>query len=164
MREILTSGSVGGLVEQSPSLPGQATALVHEAYIRLVGSDDPHWDSRGHFFTAAAEAMRRILVENARRKQRDRHGGGRIRLDLQETHLAVNPPSEMHLALDEAISKLAAEDHELGELVKLRFFAGLTMEQAARVLGVSLRTAERHWTYARAWLHSEICRQDARHL
>jgi RNA polymerase sigma factor (TIGR02999 family) len=148
------------LSHEKPGQTLQATALVHEAYIRLVGSEDPQWDNRGHFFAAAAEAMQRILVDSARRKRRDRHGGDRVRVDLHEADLATDQSPEVVLALEEALTKLATEDPKLAELVRLRFFAGITMEQAARVQGISLRTAQRHWQYARAWLHSEVHRQD----
>ena len=145
------------LSHEKPNQTLQATALVHEAYLRLVDAERvQHWDSRGHFFAAAAEAMRRILVENARRKQRQRHGGGRSQLELHEDDLVLDVPPDDVLALDEALQKLAAEDPLMASLVTLRYFSGLTMEQAAAVLDVSLRTAERYWTYARAWLHDEI--------
>jgi RNA polymerase sigma factor (TIGR02999 family) len=140
--------------------PGQtldATALVHEAYLRLVGgANSVHWDSRGHFFAAAAEAMRRILVEQARRKSRKKHGGGMSRVDLDD---AATSPGECNLellALDEALTRLAAMHPEKAALVKLRYFAGLTMDQAASALKVSPATADRHWAYARAWLHREM--------
>ena len=148
------------LSQEKPGQTLQATAIVHEAYLRLVGSKDQHWDSRGHFFAAAAEAMQRILVENARRKQRHRHGGGQTRQELRESDLVVDVPSDDLVALDEALKKLATEDPKIASLVSLRYFAGLTMEQAAGVLGVGLRTAERYWTYARAWLHNEIGKGD----
>jgi RNA polymerase sigma factor (TIGR02999 family) len=139
--------------------PGQtldATALVHEAYLRLVDTEKAQrWNSRGHFFAAAAEAMRRILVENARRKKALRRGGGRRRLDLDLAEPAAPRPSDDLLALDEALGKLAEKDPAKAELVKLRYFAGLTMEQAAEALGISLATANRWWNYARAWLHQE---------
>ena len=139
----------------------QATALVHEAYLRLVGTgDQPDWDSRGHFFAAAAEAMRRILVERARRKKRIKHGGGRNRIDWEAAALLVEEPSEDLVALDEALSKLAAEDPDKAEVVKLRFFAGLTMPEIALVMGISLATAERYWTYARTWLYAELKDRD----
>jgi len=140
--------------------PGQtlaATALVHEAYLRLVDNDAAvHWNSRGHFFAAAAEAMRRILVENARRKASLKHGGQRHRVDLDSACSATEPPSLDLLALDEALSKLASGEPAKAELVKLRFFAGLTMPEAAAALGISLATAERHWTFARSWLYAEL--------
>jgi RNA polymerase sigma factor (TIGR02999 family) len=135
----------------------QPTALVHEAYLRLVDvAKAQHWNSRGHFFAAAAEAMRRILVENARRKGSVKHGGGRQRLDLDAACSLVQVPEDDLLALDEALSRLAALSPVRAELVKLRFFVGLTMVDAAKVLRISLTTAERHWTYARAWLYAEI--------
>jgi RNA polymerase sigma factor (TIGR02999 family) len=137
--------------------PGQtlnATALVHEAYLRLVGpSDDRRWENRGHFFAAAAEAMRRILVEAARRKKRLRHGGGLRRDDLPADGPAVTSPMEDVVAVNEALEKLAAADPRASELVKLHYFAGLTIEQAAGVLGVSVRKAYSLWAYARAWLY-----------
>ena len=142
--------------------PGQtlhATALVHEAYIRLVDTEQVrHWHSRGHFFAAAAEAMRRILVDSARRKQRMQHGGQRTRIDFDEANLAVQPQSDDLLALHEALQKLAEMDPRKAELVKLRYFAGLTIPQAAAVLGIAPATAERYWAYARAWLHQELTR------
>ena len=137
--------------------PGQtldATALVHEAYLRLVGpADGRRWDSRGHFFAAAAEAMRRILVEAARRKKRLRHGGGLRRGELPADGPAVTSPMEDVVAVNEALEKLAAADPRAAELVKLHYFAGLTIEQAAGVLGVSVRKAYTVWAYARAWLY-----------
>jgi RNA polymerase sigma factor (TIGR02999 family) len=140
--------------------PGQTltpTALVHEAYLRLVDSDaKQHWDSRGHFFGAAAEAMRRILVENARRKRSRKHGGGLVRRDLSEALLTVPERADELLALDEALDKLAAKDKVKADLVKLRYFAGLTIDQAATALDISSTTADRYWAYARAWLHQEI--------
>lgn len=134
----------------------QATALVHEAYLRLVGGADPRFETRGHFFSAAAEAMRRILIDRARRKGRQKRGGGARRLELNELDLASPPPEEDLLALDEALSRLEAEDRVKAELVKLRFFAGLTDEQAAFALGISRATAARYWSFARAWLYHEI--------
>jgi|SRR5436190_8466425 len=135
----------------------QATALVHEAWLRLTGGEStPHWNSRRHFFGAAAEAMRRILVDNARRKQRLRHGGGQQRVDLDSQCAAGDAPSEDILALDMALAKLTASDAAKAELVKLRFFAGLTMPEVATALDISLATAERHWAFARSWLHAEL--------
>jgi len=134
----------------------QATALVHEAYLRLVGSDDRQagrWDSRGHFFAAAAEAMRRILIDRARAKGALKRGGDLVRLRLDQDPLASDDLSPELLDLDDALTKLAAEDPTKAELVKLRFFAGLTLEEAAGVLGISPATADRHWSYARAWLY-----------
>jgi RNA polymerase sigma factor (TIGR02999 family) len=135
----------------------QPTALVHEAYFRLVGAGgDQHWDNRGHFFAAAAEAMRRLLIDNARRKRRPKHGGDRRRVDADVAAPQREMPPEDLLALDEALEKLAKEEPAKAELVKLRFFAGLTMPEAAEALGISLATAERHWTYARTWLYAEL--------
>jgi len=136
----------------------QATALVHEAYLRLVGAaDDQHWDSRGHFFAAAAEAMRRILIDQARRKRRPKHGGGGKRVDLNEALALSEVPSDDLLALAEALEKLEREEPAKAKLVKLHYFAGLTLEEAGRMLGISQRTAKRHWGYARAWLYAAIC-------
>ena len=140
--------------------PGQtldATALVHEAWLRLVGSEgEASFDNRGHFFAAAAEAMRRILVENARRKKRRKHGGDRRRQELHSDLATAPEPNEEMLALDEALVKLAVIDPIKSRLVELRYFAGLTGDQAARVLGISPSTADRHWVFARAWLRREI--------
>jgi RNA polymerase sigma factor (TIGR02999 family) len=135
----------------------QPTALVHEAYLRLVGKgDEPHWDGRGHFFAAAAEAMRRILVENARHKRSLKQGGDRVRREFDEVQPAAPEPVEDLLALDEALDKLAIKDPQKAELVKLRYFAGMTIEEASAVLGISAATAKRHWAYTRAWLYQEI--------
>ena len=138
----------------------QPTALVHEAYLRLVGGNpDRSWNGRGHFFAAAAEAMRRILVEAARRKGRVRHGGGRRRVDLDPADLSAEADDDL-LALDEALTRLAAIDPPAARLVELRFFAGLTMPEAAEALGVPLRSAERNWVYARAWLRRAVMGDD----
>jgi RNA polymerase sigma factor (TIGR02999 family) len=135
----------------------QPTALVHEAYLRVVGGGgEGGWDGRGHFFAAAAEAMRRILIENARRKGRKKHGGDLARVDLAEADLACRMPPEELIALDEAMTRLEAEDPLKARLVRLRFFGGLGLEEAADVLGVSAATAKRYWRYARAWLHREV--------
>jgi RNA polymerase sigma factor (TIGR02999 family) len=135
----------------------QATALVHEAYLRMVGpADDQRWHNRGHFFAAAAEAMRRILVENARRKRSARHGGGLVRHDFADIQLVAPEICEDLEALDEALDRLAKNDPIKAELVKLRHFAGLTIEEAAQALGISMTTANRYWAFARAWLHQEI--------
>lgn len=142
--------------QERPGQTLQATALVHEAYLRLVGSEDWNWSGRTHFFAAAAEAMRRILIENARRKQRLKRGASQQRADLDDVYIAIEEPSEDLVALDEALAKLAAEDSIKAELVKLRYFAGLTIEQAAQMLGISRATADRYWSYARAWLFHEI--------
>jgi RNA polymerase sigma factor (TIGR02999 family) len=139
---------------EKPGHTLQATALVHEAYLRLVG--DQQFTGRGHFFAAAAEAMRRILVENARRKGRVRHGGGQRRIDFDEACLVGDSPGDDLLAIDEALTRLASLDPTRAELVKLRFFAGLTMSEAAVALGISLATAERYWSFARTWLYAEL--------
>lgn len=145
------------LSQEAPGHSLQPTALVHEAYLRLVGdADEPRWNSRGHFFGAAAEAMRRILVESARRKSRVKHGGDLQRVGLDEQDVPVRPPPEEILALDEALTRLAAQDAEAARVVDLRFFAGLSIEEAADVLGISRATAYRQWAYARAWLRCEI--------
>jgi RNA polymerase sigma factor (TIGR02999 family) len=145
------------LAREAPGQSLQSSDLVHEAYLRLVGDGDAsQWEGRAHFFAAAAEAMRRILVENARRKKRRKHGGGRLRVELEAADFLARDPSEDLEVLDEALTKLAAEDPDKAELVKLRFFAGLTMPEIARVLKISLATAERHWTYARTWLYAEL--------
>jgi RNA polymerase sigma factor (TIGR02999 family) len=141
---------------EQPGQTLQPTALVHEAYVRLVGQGDPGWQNRGHFFAAAAEAMRRILVENARRKRRVRHGGGRRRIDLDDVQLTAEAADESLLALDEALERLAGEEPEAAAVVKLRYFAGLTIDQTAVALGIAVRTANRHWAYARAWLYQQL--------
>jgi RNA polymerase sigma factor (TIGR02999 family) len=149
------------LAGEDPGQSLQSSDLVHEAYLRLVGEgDQKQWDGRRHFFAAAAEAMRRILVENARRKKRLKHGGGRLRVDLEAASFLEKDASEDLEAIDEALTKLAAEDPAKAELVKLRFFAGLTMPEIAQVLKISLATAERHWTYARTWLYAELKDRD----
>ena len=149
------------LAREAPGQSLQSSDLVHEAYLRLVGGGaQPHWDSHAHFFAAAAEAMRRILVENARRKKRRKHGGGRLRVELEAVGFLAEEPSVDLEILDEALTRLAAEDPAKAELVKLRFFAGLTMPEIARVLKISLATAERHWTYARTWLFAELKDRD----
>ena len=137
----------------------QPTALVHEAWLRLVGNQNQQWNSRGHFFGAAAEAMRRILVENGRRKHAARHGGGQAKLDIQEIELAAPAADEELLAVHDALEKLAARDPQKAELVKLRYFVGLTTEEAAEVLGISVPTADRWWNFSRAWLFEEMERQ-----
>jgi RNA polymerase sigma factor (TIGR02999 family) len=145
------------LAQEPPGQTLQPTALVHEAYLRLVGKDDgPAWDNRGHFFAAAAEAMRRILVENARRKRSHKHGGGLKRHDAEGAELAAAEPVEDLLALDEALDRLAARDPLKAELVKLRYFAGMTIDEAAGALGISAATAKRYWAYARAWLYQAV--------
>jgi RNA polymerase sigma factor (TIGR02999 family) len=145
------------LAQEKPGQTLEATALVHEAYIRLVDGDRAqHWNSRGHFFTAAAEAMRRILVENARRKSSLKRGGRRARLDLEVAKLVAPQVPDELIALDEALSQLAATDSKAAELVKLRYFTGLTIAQAAEVLGIAPRTADFLWAFARAWLLRKI--------
>jgi RNA polymerase sigma factor (TIGR02999 family) len=149
--------AVEKMAHEKPGQTLQATALVHEAYLRLVGGDaDRPWDGRGHFFAAAAEAMRRILVEKARRKRRLRHGGGRTRFNLEDVETCAPGRPEQLLALDEALDRLAAEEPTVAEVVKLRYFAGLTLEQAAQTLNLSLRTVNRHWAYAKAWLFEQL--------
>jgi RNA polymerase sigma factor (TIGR02999 family) len=146
------------LAYEKPGQTLQATALVHEAYLRLIGPlDGSRYADRGHFFAAAAEAMRHILVDKARRKRRPKHGGGRQRVELADD-AAPAPPSaaEELLALDEALARLAADDPEAAAVVKLRYFAGLSIEQAAQSLGMSRASAYRHWTFARAWLRQEL--------
>jgi len=137
----------------------QPTALVHEAWLRLVGSGEQHWNSRGHFFGAAAEAMRRILIEAARRKGRLRHGGGAVKVSAEEIEIAVDLPPDRFLRVNEALDQLSKEAPEAAQVVKLRYFAGLTMAQVAETLSISLRAAERHWTWAKVWLFHSI-RQD----
>ena len=148
------------LAHERPGQTLQATDLVHEAYLRLLGGQASHWESSAHFFSAAAEAMRRILIEAARRKARIKHGGGHRKQELDESDAIVMPDSTDVLALDEALEKLGQEDTVKAELVKLRYFAGLTVEQAGRVLGVSRATADRYWTFARAWLYHEMSKGD----
>jgi RNA polymerase sigma factor (TIGR02999 family) len=145
------------LGQEPPGHTLQPTALVHEAYLRLVGTaDEPRWNSRGHFFAAASEAMRRILVESARRKARIKHGGGLQRVDLEADDVPVRPPAEEILALDEALTRLAEDDPDASRVVHLHFFAGLSIEEAAEALGISRAMAYRQWTYARAWLRCAI--------
>ena len=149
------------LSREQPGQTLQATALVHEAYLRLVDSNAQDWNSRGHFFAAAAEAMRRILVENARRKRCLKHGGEHRKVDLADIDVATDTPSEDVIALDEALDRLNEEDRMAAELVKLRYFAGLTLKQAAEALRLSPSTADRCWAYAKVWLYHEIA-QDGR--
>ena len=150
------------LAQEKPGQTLQATALVHEAYTRLVRGGEAarggeqRWDSRGHFFAAAAEAMRRILIDRAREKRSVKRGGGRKKLDLDALDLAARAAPDQLLALDEALARLAREDPAAARLVELRYFAGLTVEEAGKALGVSTATAYRHWKYARAWLHSRL--------
>jgi RNA polymerase sigma factor (TIGR02999 family) len=145
------------LAQEKPVQTLQATALVHEAYVRLVGSPNAEgWDHRGHFFAAAATAMRRILIERARRKQRKIHGGGRQRQEFDPEQIVMPAPDDDLLALDAALAKLGEQDPVKSRLVELRFFAGLTGDQAALILGISPKTADRYWVYARAWLRREM--------
>lgn len=142
--------------QERPGQTLQATALVHEAYIRLVGAETENWNSRGHFFKAAAEAMRRILIENARRKKSLKHGGTHQRVNLDRVILSITGSSEDITALNEALDKLSTQDPTSADLVKLHYFAGLTLEQVAIIQGISRRTAVKHLSYARAWLHRKV--------
>ena len=145
------------LAQEKPGQTLQATALVHEAYVRLVDVDKaPEWESRGHFFAAAAEAMRRILVDRAREKGCAKRGGKLKRLDIDAVDLATKATPDQLLAIDDALAKLAREDPSAAKLVELRYFAGLTVDEAGKALGMSTATAYRHWNYARAWLHGEL--------
>jgi RNA polymerase sigma factor (TIGR02999 family) len=147
------------MAHENPGQTLQATALVHEAWLRLGGEENQAWNGRPHFFGAAAEAMRRILIDNARRKRAVRHGGGQLRVDLQEVEIEVAEVAVKDddlLDVNAALESFAAQDKQKAELVKLRYFTGLTIEEAAEILGVSTPTANRWWAYARAWLHKEI--------
>jgi RNA polymerase sigma factor (TIGR02999 family) len=145
------------MADEAPNQTLQPTALVHEAYLRLIGpADAARWDSRGHFFAAAAEAMRRILVEGARRKKAAKHGGGRRRIDAETAALVAPENDDDLVAIDEALDRLAALDPVKAELVKLRYYAGLTIEECAEVLGISCATAKRYWTYSRVWLFKQV--------
>jgi RNA polymerase sigma factor (TIGR02999 family) len=150
------------LSQEKPGQTLQATALVHEAYLRLLGNESQDWNNRGHFFSAAAEAMRRILVENARRKRCLRHGGEHRKVDLADIDIATDTPSEDMIALDEALNRLNEEDRMAAELVKLRYFAGLTLKQAAEALRLSPSSADRCWAYAKVWLYHEIAQESTR--
>jgi len=148
------------LARERPGQTLQPTALVHEAYIRLVDAEKvQHWNSRGHFFAAAAEAMRRILVDNALRKGRPKHGGDRQRVDVDAHPTLTHSADDEVLALNEAMARLSEVDKTSAEVVKLKYFAGLAIPQIAELLGISTRTADRRWAYARAWLHRELCRK-----
>jgi RNA polymerase sigma factor (TIGR02999 family) len=142
--------------QEPPGQTLQATALVHEAYIKLVGAEAQNFSGRTHFFAAAAEAMRRILIDNARRKQRLKHGGGQHKIDFDGVDPAIEAPSDDLIALDEALERLAQKDKVKADLVKLRYFAGLTLEQAAGLLNLPERTAKRYWAHARAWLYQQV--------
>jgi RNA polymerase sigma factor (TIGR02999 family) len=144
------------MANESPNQTLQPTALVHEAWLRLIGNENIKWDGRAHFFGAAAEAMRRILIDNARRKHARRHGGGQQRLDIADVEIASPAKDEELLATDDALEKFAALDKPKAELVKLRYFAGLTIEESAQILGISSPTAKRWWAYSRAWLFQQI--------
>ena len=145
------------MAQEAPGQTLQATALVHEAYLRLVDVDRvQQWDSRGHFFAAAAEAMRRILVDRAREKGREKRGGKLKKLNIDAVDLATTAAPEQLLAIDDALAKLARDDPTAAQLVQLRYFAGLTIEETGKAIGISTATAYRHWNYARAWLHSEL--------
>jgi RNA polymerase sigma factor (TIGR02999 family) len=149
------------LAREAPGQTLQATALVHEAWLRLGGDAQPPWENRAHFFAAAAEGMRRILIDNARRKRAVRHGGDLARISVESTGFDLPSPSEDDeepLLVNEALDALAAHDARKAELVKQKYFVGLTLEEAADVLGISLRTAKRDWAYARAWLYNEVQR------
>jgi len=141
---------------ENPSQTLQPTALVHEAWLKLVGQQNRRWQDRNHFFAAAAEAMRRILIDNARRKLRFRHGGGQQRVELSADAQAATSEDDQVLAVDEALEKLARLDPQRAEIVKLRYFVGLSFQETAEVLGISEPTAKRYWAFARAWLHEEI--------
>jgi len=141
---------------EKPGQTLQATALVHEAYIRLVGDEIHKWDSHGHFFAAAAEAMRRILVDRARHKQSKRHGGNHRKIDLCDVFLSIEDPKENILAVDEALDKLSNEDPKVAQVIKLRYFGGLTLDQIASIMGIGRRTVDRYWALGRAWLYQEI--------
>lgn len=144
------------MAAQPPGHTLQPTALVHEAWLRLAGNEPGRFAGRAHFFAAAAEAMRHILIDSARRKRAARHGGGQVRVDVQEVEIAFVADDDELLAVHDALDKLAAEDPRKAELAKLRYFVGLTFEEAAEVLGISVATAKRHWTFARAFLFEEI--------
>ncbi len=146
------------LYQEKPGQTLQATALVHEAYIRLLGNESVNWDNRGHFFSAAAEAMRRILVDHARRKKSLKRGGNRNRVVLDDLSLSITGPSDDILALSEALDRLSAQDPAAADLVKLHYFSGLTLDQVSQLKGMARRTAAKHLAYARAWLHREINR------
>jgi RNA polymerase sigma factor (TIGR02999 family) len=149
------------LAQEKPGQTLQATALVHEAYLRLVNVQEAQsWDSRGHFFAASAEAMRRILLNRARDRNRSKRGGDRHRIDLDQIEIALDTSDENLIALDEALALLAVEDPKAAQLVNLRFFAGLTLKDSAASLGLPLRTAERQWAYARAWLYARLIKGD----
>jgi RNA polymerase sigma factor (TIGR02999 family) len=144
------------MANQAPGHTLQPTALVHEAWLRLIGNPEAQFAGRAHFFAAAAEAMRHILIDSARRKRAVRHGGGQVRVDIQNLEIAAPADEDELLAIHDVLDKLAAEEPQKAELTKLRYFVGMTFEEAAEVLGISVATAKRHWAYARAWLYEEI--------
>jgi RNA polymerase sigma factor (TIGR02999 family) len=144
------------LAQEAPGQTLQPTALVHEAWLRLVGPGNEHWNGRGHFFGAAAEAMRRILIDRARKRHRERHGHGLVRVDLEQLDVAIAADDDLLLRVNEALEKLEAEAPDRARLVKLRFFTGLSIAEAAEVMGVAPITAKRHWAFARAWLLTEL--------
>ncbi len=146
------------MANEAPGQTLQPTALVHEAWLKLVGTGHQHWNNRGHFFAAAAEAMRRILIDRARKRRRERHGHGLKRVDLDQVDVAITTDDELLVRVDEALEQLATEAPEKAAVVKLRFFAGLSIPTAAEALGISVATANRHWNYARAWLFAELKR------
>lgn len=148
--------AISKMAHESPNQTLQPTALVHEAWLRLTGNEEVKWQGRAHFFGAAAEAMRRILIDNARRKHALRHGGGQERLDVNEIEIAAPAKEQELLAMDEALERFVAVDKRKAELVKLRYFAGLTIDETARILEISPPTAKRWWNYARAWLYNEM--------
>ena len=151
--------AISKMANEAPGHTLQPTALVHEAWLRLVGDENRNWNGRAHFFGAAAEAMRRILIENARRKRAARHGGGQARVDVQQVEIVSPSKDDELLAVHEALDRLAEHDKQKAELVKLRYFVGLTTEEAAEVLGISIPTADRWWNFSRAWLFEEIERE-----
>ena len=144
------------MAQEAPGQTLQPTALVHEAWLRLVGPGNNHWNSRGHFFGAAAEAMRRILIDRARKRHRQRHGHGLVRVDLTQLDIAITTDDDLLLRVNEALDKLESEAPERAQLVKLRFFTGLSITEAAEAMGVAPATANRHWAFARAWLLAEL--------
>lgn len=156
----LRSIAAGRLASERPGQTLQATALVHDAYLRLVGNDERRWNGRSHFLAAASEAMRRILIERARAKKRQKRGGGRMRFDLISADLTIDAVPDEILDLDEALNKLAAEDPVKAELVKLRFFGGMSLPEAAAFLRISTSTADRYWAYARVYLYTELRDRD----
>ncbi len=144
------------MASEPPNQTLQPTALVHEAWLRLTGNENVKWDGRAHFFGAAAEAMRRILIDSARRKQAQRHGGGRQRLDIADIEIAAPAKEQELLDMDEALERFASVDKQKAALVKLRYFIGLTLEESAQILGISTPTAKRWWAYSRAWLYQQL--------